>query len=328
MEFRTLGRTGISLSSIGFGCGSIGGLFVRGSRRVQRQAVEAAVEGGVNYFDTAEQYGDGASEENLGRVLHEVGETVHVGTKVRLARSDLEAPRAVVRARLELSLRRLHLDRVDVLTLHSRLGSGTDALSAKEVGGRVADALRGIVEAGLASAVGFTGLGSTEDILEVATCGQFDSFQCYFNVLNPSAAVTGCARTDAQDFAGVLPVAAAAGLGAFCVRVLAGGALAGRPEHHPLAHIPGSAMAKGGDYDTDLRRARALATRLSEFPVASLPELAIRYALSERHFSCVIVGFSDESDVRAALEWEASGPLPAASLGALRGLRKLDELEE
>src|SRR5215207_9082675 len=69
MEKRTLGRTGLQVSVLGFGCGAVGGLMVRGNPADQERAVARALEAEVNYFDTAVQYGDGASERNLGRVL-------------------------------------------------------------------------------------------------------------------------------------------------------------------------------------------------------------------------------------------------------------------
>ena len=69
MEMRGYGRSGMRLSALGFGCGAVGGLMVRGEPRDQERAVGRAIEAGVNYFDTAVQYGDGESEKNLGRVL-------------------------------------------------------------------------------------------------------------------------------------------------------------------------------------------------------------------------------------------------------------------
>ena len=69
MEMRVYGRSGMRLSALGFGCGAVGGLMVRGDPRDQERAVARAIEAGVNYFDTAVQYGDGESENNLGRVL-------------------------------------------------------------------------------------------------------------------------------------------------------------------------------------------------------------------------------------------------------------------
>jgi aryl-alcohol dehydrogenase-like predicted oxidoreductase len=85
MEFRVFGRTGLQLSVLGFGCGAVGGLMVRGDAADQERAVARAIAAGVNYFDTAVQYGDGQSETNLGRVLQQLKPAnVAVGTKVRL----------------------------------------------------------------------------------------------------------------------------------------------------------------------------------------------------------------------------------------------------
>jgi len=318
MELRPLGRTALSVSAVGFGCGSTGGLFVRGTPLAQRRAVEVALEGGINYFDTAAQYGDGRSEENLGRVLRELGCSVHVGTKVRLTRPELARADSVVRTKLEGSLRRLGLERVDVVALHSRLGDGPDDLCAREVTGPVAESMHEVVEAGLAKVTGFTGLGQTDEILAVAGSRDFGVFQCYFNVLNASAAEPGSPDGVAQDFRGVLEVATGAGLGAFGIRVLAGGALGGRDKPDGVAQVPGSAMADGADYEEDLRRAGSIASHLGDLSVASLPELAFRYALSEHRLSSILVGFSDETDVREALGWESLGALTGSQLNALR----------
>ena len=67
MEMRVFGRTGMQLSVLGFGCGAVGGLMVRGDPLDQERAVARAIAAGVNYFDTAVQYGDGESEKNSAR---------------------------------------------------------------------------------------------------------------------------------------------------------------------------------------------------------------------------------------------------------------------
>ncbi len=59
MEMRTFGRTGLQVSILGFGCGAVGGLMVRGAPADQERAVARALEAGVNYFDTAAMYGNG-----------------------------------------------------------------------------------------------------------------------------------------------------------------------------------------------------------------------------------------------------------------------------
>ncbi len=99
MRYRQLGRTGLSVSEIGFGCGSQTGLMVRGERVEQLNAVARAIELGINYFDTAPSYGDGRSETNLSAVLRELKANVQVGTKIELGDADLnDLPSAVLRS--------------------------------------------------------------------------------------------------------------------------------------------------------------------------------------------------------------------------------------
>jgi aryl-alcohol dehydrogenase-like predicted oxidoreductase len=84
MQRRKLGRTGFEVSVLSFGCGAVGGLMTKGDPRDQERAVAYALERGITYFDTAPQYGNGTSEENLGRILAKLKPKVIVGTKVRL----------------------------------------------------------------------------------------------------------------------------------------------------------------------------------------------------------------------------------------------------
>ena len=72
MQLRVFGRTGMQLSVLGFGCGAVGGLMVRGDAADQERTIARAIAAGVNYFDTAVLYGDGQSETNLGRVLQKL----------------------------------------------------------------------------------------------------------------------------------------------------------------------------------------------------------------------------------------------------------------
>src|SRR5437763_3424361 len=114
MQTRTLGRTSLSVSVLTFGCGAVGGLMTRGAPADQEPPVGRALEAGVNHFDTAPLYGDGASEENLGRVLAGLKPNVIVSTKVRLpAERNMDA----VAASLETSLRRLKRGHVDLFQL-------------------------------------------------------------------------------------------------------------------------------------------------------------------------------------------------------------------
>ena len=105
MDYRQLGRTGLRVSALGFGCGDVGGLIVRGTPAERERAVARAVELGINYFDTAAAYGNGRSEENLGEVLRRLRPDVYVGTKFRLEPSDLSDVAGGVARSLEASLR-------------------------------------------------------------------------------------------------------------------------------------------------------------------------------------------------------------------------------
>src|SRR5882762_2413859 len=101
MEQRVLGRTGVKVSVLGFGCGAVGGLMVRGSPADQERAVARALEHGINYFDTAASYGDGESEKNLGRVLKTLRPDVFVSTKFTILPEDHGRIAALVTRSLE-----------------------------------------------------------------------------------------------------------------------------------------------------------------------------------------------------------------------------------
>jgi aryl-alcohol dehydrogenase-like predicted oxidoreductase len=88
MQIRDFGRTRLKTSVFGFGCGSVGGLMVRGNPAEQEHAVARALAAGVNYFDTAVQYGNGASETNLGHVWAKLKPNAIVGIKVRLVQAE------------------------------------------------------------------------------------------------------------------------------------------------------------------------------------------------------------------------------------------------
>jgi L-galactose dehydrogenase/L-glyceraldehyde 3-phosphate reductase len=313
LEERPLGRTGLRVSALGFGCGAIGGLFVRGDAAEQRQALEEAIAAGITYFDTAPSYGDGQSEDNLGRALAETGANVVVGTKVRLEPSDLADVSTAVERSLATSLRRLRRERVDLLQLHTQvvLGPGRPdgAVTFDDVVGPIADALQAARVSGQVGHVGFTGLGDTQAVARVVESGRLETVQAYFNALNPSAGWPGRARPGTQDFAGLIDRAAAAGLGIIGIRPLAAGALSATDQRHPNAGDPGFALVAGNDYTADLRQAQRIVALAAEAGLEGPVELALRFALAKPGVSTVIVGFSDLPQLRAALRWANRGPL-------------------
>jgi aryl-alcohol dehydrogenase-like predicted oxidoreductase len=314
MQQRPLGATGLEVSALGFGCGAVGGLMVRGDAAEQRQAVSRALDAGVTYFDTAAQYGDGASETNLGRVMRELGtwSRVVVGTKVRVPTVPADQIADAVRGSLETSLQRLGRPDVDVFHLHNPVGltrTERGQLELRIVLGEVAQALTAVKQAGLAKHVGFTGLGDSTSLREVASAEVFETVQAYFNVLNPSAGYTGHAGGQ-QDFEGLIDTAARAGTGVIVIRVLAAGAAAGLADRPENAGDPGGALAAGGGYATDLQRAERVQSLAKGLGLESAVELSIRFALSKPGVSTVLVGYSNPGHLEDAIRFAERGPLP------------------
>ena len=320
MEQRPLGRTGLQVSALGYGSGAIGGLFTKGDPAEQQRAIARALDAGITYYDTASSYGNGTSEENLGRVLRElnVWERVVVGTKVRLTADDLNDPVAAIQQSAEASLWRLNHDSVDLLQLHNPIMQpGAGALQTASGGSvgldmvqdAIADGLRRVKERGLARYIGFTGLGETSALHDAVQSGLFATMQSYFNAVNPSAGYAGASGGE-QDFGGLIDTAAASGVGVIAIRVLAAGALALQPERHANAGDPGSPLASGAEYAHDMNRAKDLAWFATEAGLENTLEMAVRFALAKPGIATALVGYSDLSQLEDALRWTARGPLP------------------
>src|SRR5262245_47333716 len=136
MEKREFGRTGMQLSVLGFGCGAVGGLMVRGDAADQERTIARAIAAGVNYFDTAVLYGDGESEKNLGRILQELKPAdAVVGTKVRVPASEFGRIEDAITTSLDGSLARLRREQVDIFHLHNSIteNGGGSSLSVRQV---------------------------------------------------------------------------------------------------------------------------------------------------------------------------------------------------
>ena len=81
MQYRELGRTGWKVSAVSFGAWAIGGTWGRVQDTESLAALHRAVELGVNFFDTADVYGDGRSERLLAQLRREYGDTIYIATK-------------------------------------------------------------------------------------------------------------------------------------------------------------------------------------------------------------------------------------------------------
>jgi aryl-alcohol dehydrogenase-like predicted oxidoreductase len=319
MNYRQLGRTGLRVSALGFGCGDVGGLIVRGTPAERERAVARAVELGINYFDTAPAYGSGRSEENLGEVLRRLRPDVYVGTKFRLEPSDMTDVAGAIARSVEASLRRLGLERVDLLQLHTHVSAAARerSVSVSALLDGVVDGLRRLQEQGKIRFYGITALGDTDALHRALAAGVLDTAQVCYNLLNPSAGVAVPSGYPGQDFRGLLGQAHGHGVGVIVIRVLAAGALSGRLERHPVAIPSVEPIASGPDYTADVERARQLEGLVRDGYAESLVEAALRFPLGSEAVSTVLLGYSSLEHLEYAAAAVARGPLPAAALDRL-----------
>jgi aryl-alcohol dehydrogenase-like predicted oxidoreductase len=325
MQMRVFGRTGMQVSVLGFGCGAVGGFMVRGDPAEQERTIARALAAGVNYFDTAVQYGDGESEKNLGRVLQRLKPANAIlGTKVRLPPADFGRITEAVATSLEGSLARLGLERVDIFHLHNPItaAGGDTALSVRQVLDDVVPAFERLRAQGKIRFLGLTGVGDTAALRQVIGSNAFDSAQIVYNMLNPSAAEQLPKNYPAQDYQRLFDATQAAGVGVVGIRVLAGGALSGSLERHPIAGPAPEPIGSAMRYDTDVDRARRLMPLVREGFAASLTEAATRFALSHPAMGTILVGLATPQQFDDSLAAVQKGPLPQAALDRLSALRQ------
>jgi len=325
MEQRQLGRTGLKVSVLSFGCGAVGGLMTRGEPRDQERAVARALELGMTYFDSAALYGDGASETNLGRVLAKLKPSpVIVATKVRIPGAERGRIGAAIAGSLEASLKRLGRDHVDIFYCHNTIaaGGGGDTITRDQLLNDALPAFERLRKEGKTRHIGITALGETPLLLEIADSGAFDVAQICFNALNPTAGEMLPAGYPAQDYQGLMQRAHKAGMGTVGIRVMAGGALSGSASRHPLAMPVVEPIGSGADYAADVRRAQRLEPLVREGHAGSLAELAMRFAIANPALSTTLIGIANLEQFEAAASAVLKGPLSPAALARLKDLQR------
>ena len=320
MQRRRLGRTGLQVSVLGYGAGAVGGLFTKGAAADQERAMARAIEAGINYFDTAAIYGNGESERNLGRALKALKADVVVGTKVRLvAEHRKDVAGAIVRG-MEESLKRLGRDHVDLFQLHNPLAAqdAGDRLAVDIALEQVAPAMENLKASGKTRFIGFSGVGEPAALLRAVESKLFDTVQVVYNALNPSAGGPMPAGAPGLDYGRLLDRAKAADMGTIVIRALAGGALSGTTDRHPLAMQDVPPIGSAPDFATDVARARQLEPLIRDGVADSLTELGERFVISHSAVSTMLIGYSTLDHLEAAIAAVEKGPLPDAALQRLR----------
>lgn len=322
MQHRTFGRSGIQVSEVIFGAGSVGGILIHQDDATKREAIRRAFAGGINWVDTAAQYGNGKSEEALGWLLPESNEKPTLSTKFQLDPDNLRDVPAQIEDCLRASLARLKRSSVDVLQVHNRIGTkaGGRVLTAEQILGKngVADGLDRLREKGLIRLMGITAIGEAPAVCEVIRSGRFDSAQVYYNLLNPSAARSMPAAWTGHNFSGVIEACRAHGVAVMAIRIFAAGVIAtdertGRE----------SVLTANTSVDEDARKAKAVFDAIGPGE-GTRAQVALRFVLSNPDVSCAIIGSAQLSHIDEALQAAAMGPLPPSVLARLDALYSSD----
>ena len=322
MKYRKFGRTGLEVSEIVFGGGNVGGIVIRQDDATKREAIRRAIAGGVNWVDTAAQYGEGKSEQALGWLLPECGANPHVSTKVNLSLEEATDIPAQIEERVAASLKRLNRASVDLLQLHNRIGTKALArvVTVDQVLGRngAAEGLERLRAKGWTKHIGITALGETAAVCEVLRSGRFQSAQVYYNLLNPSAARDMPSAWSGQNFGGIIATCRSLGMAVMAIRIFAAGVIATDQRHGRE-----SVLTSDTSLAEEERKAAALVEAIGPGH-GTRAQVALRFVLSNPDISCAVFGAAELSHVDEALAAQAMGPLPADVLARLEKLYASD----
>jgi L-galactose dehydrogenase/L-glyceraldehyde 3-phosphate reductase len=298
--------------------------MIRADEDVMKMAVQKALDVGINWFDTAAGYGDGKSEENLGRILKDLGAKPYVSTKLRIDPENTEDIPGQIERKLHESLERLQLDHIDLIQLHNGI-SGADGgrnLSTDNILGR-SGAIFGMErmrDQGLIKWIGMTALGDSSLCRRLIESARLDTAQVYFNMINPTAAHAAARHSSSQmrkkkstgqDFTGILDACKEFDVGVIAIRTLAAGVLATEERHGRE-----SVITQGNSLEDDVRKAAGSFSMLGD-QYGTKAQTSLRFALSNKIVSCIDFAVADLNQFDEGLQAVEMGPLPSDAMRAL-----------
>jgi aryl-alcohol dehydrogenase-like predicted oxidoreductase len=169
---------------------------------------------------------------------------------------------------------------------------------------------------------GITAVGDTQALHQVIDSRAFVSAQVSYNMLNPSAGEALPNGYPAQDYGRMFDHTQAAGVGVVGIRVLAGGALSGATERHPIASPPPDPIGSANSYNADIQRAQRLMPLVQQGHAGSLAEAAVRFAITHKAMGTILVGMATPAEFEQALSAVNKGPLSQAALDSLASLQR------
>ena len=314
MKYRELGRTGWKVSEISFGAWAIGGTWGKVDDQESLAALHAALDGGVNFFDTADVYGDGHSERLLARLRKERKEKFYIATKAGRRLDPHTADgynRQNLTAFVERSLKNLETDTIDLLQLHC---PPMEVLYRPEVFGVLDD----LVKAGKLRYYGVS-VEKVEEALKAIEFPGVQTIQIIFNLFRQRPAEL------------LFPEAQRRRVGILARVPLASGMLSGKltrsstfaKDDHRNFNRHGEAFDRGEtfsgvDFDTGLRAVEQLRPLV---PKGATPaQLALRWILESPAVTCAIPGAKRPAQVAENI---AASDLPSLSADAMKKIRAI-----
>ncbi len=308
MNYRSLGRTGWKVSEISFGAWAIGGAWGEVDDEESLATLHAALDGGVNFFDTADVYGDGRSERLLAKLRKERKEKFYIATKAgrRLPEQTLAGySRKNLTAFVNRSLKNLNTDTIDLLQLHC---PPTEVYYCPEVFGTLDD----LVKEGKLQHYGVS-VEKVEEALKAIEFPNVQSVQIIFNIFRQRPAELFFDQAQKRKV-GIL------------ARVpLASGLLSGKmsrtskfpQDDHRNFNRHGEAFDRGEtfsgvDFETGLRAVEQLKKLVPSG--GSLAQFALRWILEFPAITCAIPGAKRPAQVRDNIAASDLPPLSKASM--------------
>ncbi|MBT2657143.1 aldo/keto reductase [Bacillus sp. ISL-18] len=295
MNYRELGNTGIKISEVSFGTWAIGGAWGKTSDEEALRSLDYAISQGVNFFDTADVYGDGHSEELLAKATKGREDQIHIATKF-CRQGDIFDPNnysyETVSAYCEDSLRRLKREAIDLYQIHC---PATEILRD----GSVFEVLDRLKQEGKIRQYGV----SVETVEEGLICLEYPnvkSLQIIFNIFR---------QKPLED---LIPEAYQKGVGLLVRLPLASGLLTGKfssnhvfeADDHRRFNENGEAFNVGETFaGLGFQKGVELANQLKWISEGrnSMASAALRWILDQKEITCIIPGFKNVKQVEQNL---------------------------
>lgn len=301
MKTRALGRSGFDVSVLTFGCWQAGGSeWSNTNDDDSLAAMRAAFDAGITFFDTAEGYGDGHSEELVGRFLNEVGkDSLRIATKVGAGNLGKDK----VKPAWEKSLKRLGLERVDLYQIHWPSGTWGSPVVPIE------DTMSALVELQQEGKIGAIGVSNftAQQIEEAAQFGRVDALQPPYSLFFQPFVQNGTLDYCQKNSVGVIPYSP-----------LAQGLVSGKftLDNRPTDNRAGNHLFKDPTYALAIEAVKQMNSIAQKYDANTL-QVALAWLIAQPGVTSPIVGARTPGQIQdaakaAALELEP-GDLEAVS---------------